>query len=33
MNKRERVIAALEGRETDRVPVGFWYHFPEEKQK
>ncbi len=33
MNKRERVIAALEGRETDRAPVGFWYHFPEEKQK
>ena len=33
MNKRERVTAALEGRETDRVPVGFWYHFPEEKQQ
>ena len=32
MNKRERVIAALENREVDRVPVGFWYHFPEEKQ-
>lgn len=32
MNKRERVIAALENRETDFVPVGFWYHFPEEKQ-
>ena len=33
MNKRERVIAALENRETDFVPVGFWYHFPEDKQK
>lgn len=33
MNKRERVIAALAGRGTDRVPVGFWYHFPEEKQQ
>jgi len=21
-------MAAVEGRETDRVPVGFWYHFP-----
>lgn len=33
MNKRERVIAALEGRAADSVPVGFWYHFPEEEQK
>lgn len=33
MNKRERVIAALEGKETDYVPVGFWYHFPEKNQK
>ena len=28
MTKRERVTAAVNGRETDRVPVGFWYHFP-----
>ncbi|MGN0164310.1 MAG: uroporphyrinogen decarboxylase family protein [Candidatus Ornithomonoglobus sp.] len=32
MNKRERVIAALENREPDFVPVGFWYHFPEDAQ-
>lgn len=32
MNKRERVKAVLEGRTADHVPVGFWYHFPEEKQ-
>ena len=29
MNKRERLAAALENRETDRPPVGFWYHFPD----
>lgn len=28
MTKRERVMAAVQGRESDRVPVGFWYHFP-----
>lgn len=28
MNKRERVIAAIEGREVDYVPVGFSLHFP-----
>ncbi len=33
MNKTERVLAALEHREVDRVPVGFWHHFPEEKSK
>ena len=27
-SKRERVMAAVQGRETDRAPVGFWYHFP-----
>lgn len=26
--KRERVMAAIQGRESDRIPVGFWYHFP-----
>lgn len=30
MNKRERVLAALNCQETDRVPVGFWFHFPED---
>ena len=28
MNKRERVMCALKGENPDRVPVGFWYHFP-----
>jgi uroporphyrinogen decarboxylase len=28
MTKRERLQAAVEGRSGDRVPVGFWYHFP-----
>ena len=28
MTKRERLMAAVVGREADRVPVGFWYHFP-----
>lgn len=27
MTKRERVEASLEGREFDRPPVSFWYHF------
>lgn len=31
MNKKERVLAALENRETDHVPGGFWFHFPEEE--
>lgn len=28
MNKRERVLAAVAGEEPDRVPGGFWIHFP-----
>lgn len=32
MNKRERVLAAMNGQPVDRPPVGFWFHFPEEKQ-
>jgi len=28
MNKVERVSAVLEGRQPDRPPVSFWYHFP-----
>jgi len=28
MTKRERVMAAFRGERPDRVPVGFWYHFP-----
>ena len=30
MNKRERVIAAFHGLETDHVPVGMWKHVPPE---
>jgi len=26
-SKRERIMAAVEGRESDHVPVSFWYHF------
>ena len=29
MDKRERVIAAFHGRETDHVPVCMWQHVPE----
>ncbi len=29
MTKRERVIAAIEGRETDGIPSSFSLHFPE----
>lgn len=32
MIKRERVIAAMNNQPVDRPPVGFWFHFPEEKQ-
>ncbi|WRS28061.1 uroporphyrinogen decarboxylase family protein [Oscillospiraceae bacterium MB08-C2-2] len=28
MNKRERVFNLLDGKPTDRVPAGFWLHFP-----
>ncbi len=28
MNKRDRVQAVLDGREVDRAPFTFWYHFP-----
>jgi len=27
LDKRERVLASIQGREVDRVPVGFWLHF------
>lgn len=30
MNKRERVIAAFQGKETDHVPVCMWQHVPQE---
>lgn len=30
MNKRERLFAAMNCEEVDRVPVGFWFHFPED---
>lgn len=28
MNKIDRVLAVLEGRQPDRAPVSFWHHFP-----
>ena len=28
MNKRERVLAAMNLKSVDRPPVGFWFHFP-----
>ncbi|MCB6589669.1 hypothetical protein LI294_20485 [bacterium 210702-DFI.5.13] len=31
MNKRERVLAAFNCQEVDRVPAGFWFHFPEDE--
>lgn len=30
MTKKERVMAAIDGRPVDRVPSGFWLHFPED---
>ena len=30
MNKRERVIAAFQGKEVDHVPVCMWKHVPQE---
>jgi uroporphyrinogen decarboxylase len=32
MNKIERVRAAIRGEPVDRVPAGFWTHFPEDQQ-
>ena len=31
MNKKERVLSALENRETDYVPAAFWFHFPADR--
>jgi uroporphyrinogen decarboxylase len=33
MNKRERVAAALTGDALDRVPIGFWGHFPSDPRR
>ena len=33
MNKRERVIAAMNNQPVDRPPVGFWFHFPGHQSK
>lgn len=30
MTKRERVLSSLNNEEVDKVPVGFWFHFPED---
>jgi len=32
MNKIERVQAALKGEKPDRIPFGFWYHFPKDQR-
>jgi len=32
MDKRELLQATLQGEKTDRVPCGFWHHFPEESR-
>ncbi|MBR0465115.1 MAG: hypothetical protein IJJ23_12180 [Clostridia bacterium] len=31
MNKRQRVLSTIEKKPVDHVPVGFWYHFMDEK--
>ena len=33
MTKRERIKAALAGKAVDRVPVGFWRHWPGDDQQ
>ncbi|MGI2335524.1 MAG: uroporphyrinogen decarboxylase family protein [Dehalogenimonas sp.] len=33
MNKRERIQAVIAGKEIDRVPVGFWRHWPGDDQR
>ena len=33
MNKKERVIAAMNNQPVDRPPVGFWFHFPGHQSK
>lgn len=33
MNKKERVMAVVRGGTPDRIPSGFWLHFPSEQQK
>ncbi|RPJ42390.1 MAG: uroporphyrinogen decarboxylase, partial [Deltaproteobacteria bacterium] len=29
MDKKERIVAALQGLPVDRVPISFWRHFPD----
>lgn len=33
MNKKERLMAVLNGQMPDRTPVGFWFHFEGEQEK
>ena len=33
MNKRERMLNALENKPVDRIPVGFWHHYSGEESK
>lgn len=32
-SKRERVLCALQNKETDKIPMGFWYHFSPDEDK
>ena len=32
MTKRERVMAAIEGKEVDHIPLSMWYHLPQYDQ-
>ena len=33
MTERERVLAAIQGKPVDRVPIALWRHFPQQDQK
>ena len=30
MNKKERLLNAFNNKPVDKVPAGFWFHFPED---
>ena len=32
MTKTERLMKAFENEKVDRVPVGFWFHLPEDME-
>ena len=33
MTKKERVLQAFRNKETDKIPMGFWYHFSPDEDK